>query len=159
MPPPSRDDGYRVFAQSADTRIDIDAWNAHAVRFFATRVGIAREPRGGSNERGPEDAAMLVVSPDGETAGLRSVIARPAEIDDYALAEAADARAGHTGLALLARRCKTVWLVSREGPSDRLALHLATIVASVLLGPILDASAGELFGIKTARAKLAKSVP
>ena len=66
------------------------------------------------------------------------------------------ARAGYTGLALLARRCKTIWLVVREGPSDRLALHLAAILASLLLGPILDASAGELFGIKTARAKLEK---
>jgi hypothetical protein len=47
-----------------------------------------------------------------------------------------------------------VWLVSRKGDRDPLALRLASILASVLLGPILDVQSGELFGVKTARAKL-----
>ena len=60
-----------------------------------------------------------------------------------------------TGLALLARRCQAVWIVERaDGEPDRLALLLSAILASVLLGPILDPARGELFGVKTARAKL-----
>ena len=42
----------------------------------------------------------------------------------------------------------------RIADPDALALRLAAILASVLLGPILDARVPELFGVKTARAKL-----
>ena len=54
----------------------------------------------------------------------------------------------------MARRCQTVWLVARTDDADPLALRLAAILASVVLGPILDARGPELFGVKTARAKL-----
>lgn len=138
-----------VFAQRADLAIDIDAWNAQATRFFATRLGFAEVP--------PSDGtrtARFVVAPDGETPGVRSALARPRDANDLALAEAADARAGVTGLALLARRCPAVWLVERTRSADRIALRLAAVLASLLLGPILDTSAGELFGVKTARRKL-----
>ena len=151
----SLNDGYLVFAQQGDARIEIDAWNAHATRFFATRIGLTQErPHAPDAPSRTTDAVVFVVAPDGEPAGFRSTHARPCEPNDYLLAEAADARAGHTGLALLARRCPTVWLVAREAPSDRLALRLAAILASLLLGPIYDPAAGELFGVKTARAKL-----
>lgn len=151
----SRYDGYLVFAQQGDARIEIDAWNAHATRFFATRIGLTQEqPHPPDAHSRTTDAVVFVVAPDGEPAGIRSTLARPCEPHDYLLAEAADARAGHTGLALLSRRCPTIWVVARESPSDRLALRLAAILASVLLGPIYDPVAGELFGVKTARAKL-----
>jgi hypothetical protein len=143
-----------VFAQQNDARVDIDAWNGHAMRFFATRIGLASE-RLSPHDHRTTDSLVFVVAPDGEPSGLRSVHARPCETDDYELASQTDARNGPTGLALLAERCHTVWLVVREAPSDRLALRLAAILASILLGPILDAAAGELFGVKTARAKLA----
>ena len=144
-----------VFAQPGDASVDVDALNAHAMRFFATRIGLAQErPQSPDEHSLPTDGAVFVVAPDGEPAGMRSTLVRPCEPSDYLLAEAADARAGHTGLALLARRCATIWLVVREGSSDRLALRLATILASLLLGPIYDPVAGELFGVKTARAKL-----
>ena len=45
------------------------------------------------------------------------------------------------------------WSSARRDP-DPLALRLAAILASVLLGPILDVRVPELFGVKTARAKL-----
>jgi hypothetical protein len=145
--PPSRDDALLVFSQRADTGVDITAWNAHAVRFFATRIGLTKD-------RPTAGEAEFVIAPDAEPPGVRSAFARPSDPEDQALAEAADARAGHTGLALLARRCRTVWVVAREDERDRLALRLASILASILLGPILDSRAGELFGVKTARAKL-----
>ncbi len=153
--PPTREHAYLVFAQQDDARIDIDAWNAHATRFFATRIGLTTERRYVTGERLPRrDEVELIVAPDGELPGRRSAFARPSEAEDLALAEAADARAGSTGLGLLARRCATVWLVARIAQPDGLALRLAAILASVLLGPILDGAAGELFGVKTARAKL-----
>jgi hypothetical protein len=137
-----------VFAQQRDARVAIDAWNAHAVRFFATRIGLAEDRADASEPLG------FVVAPDGAAPGIRSVVARARAPEDLARAQALDPG---TGLALVARRCPTVWVVARESPSDALALRLAAILASVLLGPILDSEAGaqgELFGVKTARAKL-----
>jgi hypothetical protein len=148
---PGRNEGYWVFAQPSDWRVDVDAWNAHAMRFFGTRIELDSEMR-----HGPDGRAVFVVAPEGEASGQRSTYARRCEVDDYARADAADARMGHSGLSLLARRCQTIWVVVREGPSDRLSLRLSAILASILLGPILDASTEELFGVKTARAKLAQ---
>jgi hypothetical protein len=151
MPTPRREDAFVVFAQRSDARIDVQVWSAHAERFFATRLGLTADKRYGGDEPST-DQATFVVAPEGEPPGIRHVFARPGQADDFALAEAADT-AG-TGLALLARRCGMVWLVLREMRRDPLALRLAAILASVLLGPILDYSANELFGVKTARAKL-----
>ncbi len=143
--PPSLDRAYLVFGQRTDARVDVDAWNAHATRFFATRIGLASVDPG---------EPSFVVAPDGEAPGVRAGFPRPTGVEDLALAEAAEARAGGGGLSLLARRCGIVWVIEREGPEDALALRLAAILASVLLGPILDCASGEIFGVKTARAKL-----
>jgi len=159
-----------VFAQRADVSIDIDAWNAHATRFFATRIGFAELPPNGSVSAAARDrhdrgagaddggavTARFVVAPEGDTPGIRRAFVRLRDDQDLAPAEAADARVGATGLALLARRCSAVWLVERTGSGDRIALRLATVLASILLGPILDTTGGELFGLKTARQKFEK---
>jgi hypothetical protein len=152
-----RESAYLVFAQRADARIDIAAWSAQAERFFSTRLGLAEEKRYAAGQAAPRsDEARVVVAPAGEAPGIRSTCARPSEADDLALAVSADERIGPggTGLALVARRCQTVWLVSRTVDADLLALRLAAILASIMLGPILDVRVPELFGVKTARAKL-----
>jgi hypothetical protein len=152
-----RDAGYVVFAQRADARIDIDAWSVHAERFFSTRLGLAEDKRYAAGVAAPRsDDARFVIAPAGETPGIRAAGARPCDDDDLALALHADERAGPggTGLALVARRCQTVWLIPRTLDPDPLALRLAAIFASILLGPILDARVPELFGVKTAREKL-----
>jgi hypothetical protein len=147
-----------VFAQRRDARVDIEAWNAHAERFFATRLGLAEPKRDPADGEAPvNDTARFVVAPVGSGAsgaGVRAASARPRTAEDLALAEAADARAGGTGLALLARRCDMVWTIDRDGPDDLLALRLAVILASALLGPILDLRSGALFGAKTGRGML-----
>jgi len=152
-----REEAFLVFAQRADARIDIAGWNAQAERFFSTRLGLTEDKRYPAGHAAPlADGARFVIAPQGEPPGIRSAHARPRDPEDLALAAAADERAGigGTGLALVARRCPTVWLVSRELDSDPLALRLAAILASVLLGPVLDVRVPELFGVKTARAKL-----
>jgi hypothetical protein len=139
-----------VFAQRAQAHLEIDAWNQHGERFFGTRIGLA-EPldRGG----------RIVIAPEGCDPGVRSVEGRSRNEDDLVRADRAEARAGGGGLALLARRCPTVWLIEGQSPTDALALRLAAVMASVLLGPILDLAAGELFGVKTARMKLDAVAP
>lgn len=144
---------YLVFAQRSDARCEIDAWRRNGERFFGTTVGLTVDKRYGGIY--PDvDAARVVVAPGENVGGVRLCYARPATGADQDAAARADARAGYTGLADLARRCKTVWLVERQGEADRTALLLAAVVASVLLGPILDVGAAELFGVRTARVKL-----
>ena len=159
---------FAVFAQARDASVDIEAWNRHAERFFATRVGLTEERRGPAATM---DVVGFVIAPAEERPAVRRAFARPAQEEDYARAEAAEATAPGAGLARLARRCGMVWLVEREDAmdesvgetvgetvgtrdGDRAALLLAAILASILLGPILDGRTRELFGVKTARAKL-----
>jgi hypothetical protein len=138
---------FVVFSQATSSGIDIAGWDGHAARFFRTRLSLA----------GPADphGSAVRVAPDGQPAGVRRIRMRPREAGDLAAAEAADA--GNTGLALLARRCGAVWLVEREAEDAPLAgstaLRLAAIVASVVLGPILDSRVPELLGVKTARSR------
>jgi len=138
---------YVVFSLSADAHVDVRAWDAHAQRFFATRLELV----------GDADAVeirLAVTPPGGGAEGERCIAWRARREEDLAAADAAERRAGGGGLAGLARRCPTVWLVERAGEDDPLALRLAAIMASVHLGPVLDARGPELFGVKTARAKL-----
>jgi hypothetical protein len=146
-----------VFAQPAMPRVDVDAWNAHATRFFATRLGLAEVKRDGPGEPPWTEPTRLVVAPDGQAAGIRTIAARPSDERDLAMAAATETRAAGSGLALLARRCPTIWRVDRDGDDDALALRLAAILASLLLGPILDPSGPDIFGVKTARERLARA--
>jgi hypothetical protein len=146
--PPALEGSYLVFAQAKEARADIDGWDAHAHRFFGTHVGLAG---------GEAPAWRLVIAPTSEAPAIRFVFARPREAGDLAWADAADPRG--SGMALLARRCPMVWLVSRDGiaSDDRPSLRLAAILASVFLGPILDVRVPELLGVKSARARLDRS--
>jgi hypothetical protein len=137
---------YVVFSSSPDARADVVAWDAHALRFFATRLGVL----------GDLDAPELrvhVTPPRGEP-GERLLASRPRAAEDLALADLAEQRAGGGGLVLVARRCQRVWLVGRREGDDPLALRLSMALASIHLGPVLDARGPDLFGVKTAREKL-----
>lgn len=142
----SNPDGFLVvFAQRARALLEVEAWNRQGERFFSTRIGLA-EPL--------ENGGRLVVAPHGRDPGVRRVEGRGRQESDLLQADIAESRAGGGGLGELARRCPTVWLVERESAGDLLALQLAAVMASVLLGPILDPAACQLFGVKTARAKI-----
>jgi hypothetical protein len=125
--------------------LEVDAWNAHGERFFGTRIGLAEPAKGGGR---------LVIAPEGLDPGMRAIEGRERDEMDLARADIAEARAGGGGLAALARRCQTVWLIERVGATDMLALRLAAIMASVLLGPIVDPGTCDIFGVKTARLRL-----
>jgi hypothetical protein len=148
--------GYLVFSQQAVTpaAVNVEAWSAQAERFFDARLGLAEPVR----EAAGSVELRLVLTPSGGGAGILAVRGRASTEHDRALADAGERLAGGGGLALLARRCPGVWHVERRGDVDPLALRLAAIFASILLGPIVDRTSGEIFGVKTARAKLASVV-
>lgn len=151
---PKRTESFTVFAQRNDAILEANLWERHASQFFSTKVGLTIEKKYGDIAPPIVDAARVVVAPPEVPPGTRFCYARPREDDDFDAADAADARAGSTGLDLLAKRCGYVWLVAAEGEDDRLAMLLAAIIASVVLGPILSPDQQTLFGVRTARSKL-----
>jgi hypothetical protein len=137
-----------VFAQQPGPSLDVAAWDAQARRFFATRLTLV------SVEGQAE--ALVRVAPGKGAAKERRVSARARTAEDLAMADAAEAKHGG-GLGGLAHRCPTVWSIACEGEDDTTALLLAAILASVGLGPVLDPRGPEIFGVKTARAKLERA--
>jgi hypothetical protein len=137
---------YLVFSQRTDASVDAAAWDAQSRRFFGATLAVSA------------DGGRLAVTPVGQAPAERAVRARAANDGDYALAAEAEARMSGGGLGQLARRCPVVWEVAREADPDPDALRIAAVLASMLLGPIVDPGAERgpaIFGVKTAREKLA----
>lgn len=153
---PARTSCFTVFAQRPDARVELATWQQHAARFFEARVGLVVDKSYDTHRGFPHvDAARVVIAPPNAPGATRYCFARPREGDDLAAAEDADIAAGSPGLGLLARRCPVVWLVVAEDGDDGAALLFSAILASVVLGPILAPDQRALFGVRTARAKLA----
>jgi hypothetical protein len=154
---PPRAGAFTVFAQRPDARLDVAELQRHAARFFATRLGLTVDKRYGVEAPPRVDAARIVVATAAEaSSGTRLVFGRPATDDDHAAAQAAERAQQTTGMAELARRCATVWLVraADAADGDPVALAVAAVLAGVFLGPILPPGGDALFGVKTARLRL-----
>jgi hypothetical protein len=151
--PPSPEASFVVFAQRPDARLDLDSLRRNASRFFGARLGLTVEKHYGEVAPETDAARVVLASDDGLTSGTRLCFGRRADLADRARIEAAERAAGTTGMALLAQRCATVWLVE-GGHEDRVALLVAAIFASVLLGPIVPPRGDEAFGVRTARLRL-----
>ncbi len=151
---PARDRSYAVFAQRSDLRLDVDALKRQAEQFFATKLGLSVDKR--YDDRAPyADAARVVIAGgDGTAAGTRLIYGRAVDTTDLVAAEEAERAMGTYGLALLAQRCKTIWMVVPEVEEDRAALSIAAIFASSMLGPILGPGGKEIYGVRGARLKL-----
>jgi hypothetical protein len=157
LPAPERSSSYLVFAQRPDACLDMRAIKQHAQRFFATKIGLTVEKSYRDDPPMSDAARVVVSSDDGLVSGTRLCFGRAADMTDLALVEEAERTQGSTGMALLAQRCPTVWLIETEGgEDDRVALALAAILASVLLGPIVPPKADRVFGVRSARLELEK---
>jgi hypothetical protein len=149
---PARGAAFTIFSQRPDAVLDIGTLKQQASRFFNAKLGLTVEKKYASYL--PEaDAARLVLSAN-EAAGTRLVYGRRADGSDLAAAEEAERQMDTSGMSLLAQRCPTVWLVTFESEDDRVALTIAAIFASVMLGPIISPKGDEIFGVRTARMKL-----
>jgi len=154
LPSPKPSAAFLVFAQRPDAALDIGALKAQASRFFGAKVGLTVEKEYGGYAPDTDAARIVLASDDGTANGTRLVFGRPTHPSDHMLAEEAERAQNTTGMALLAQRCPTVWLIVRESEDDRAALTLAAIFASVMLGPIVPPKGDEIFGVRTARLKL-----
>jgi hypothetical protein len=151
---PERTTAFTVFAQRPDAALDVAALRTQASRFFATKIGLTVDKQYDAFTPDTDAARIVVSSDDGTASGTRLVFGRPVHPADLVAAEEAERAQNTSGMALLAQRCPTVWLVVREADDDRVSLTIAAIFASVFLGPILSPKGDELFGVRTARMKL-----
>lgn len=154
MAAPERASAFTVFAQRPRPTLDVSSLKVQAGRFFSARLGLTVEKRYGVALPVADAAHVVLASEGDETNGTRLAYGRRADAADVAAAEQAERAQGTYGMALLARRCETVWLVACESDDDRVALTIAAVIASTLLGPILPPAGDELFGVRTARMKL-----
>lgn len=154
LPAPPRARSYSVFSQRPDVVLDIEAIKRQAERFFATKVGLTVDKRYDGDVPLADVARIVVSGGDGTAAGTRLCYGRAADSADVAAAEEAERAQGTSGMALLANRCPTMWIIVPESEEDRAALLLAAIFASTMLGPILAPGGQEVFGVRTARMKL-----
>jgi hypothetical protein len=154
MVAPALATSYTVFAQSNLVRLDVPALRHHAAQFFRAQVGLTVEKRY-DEQSPPSDAARIVLSSEDATAsGTRLVYGRFVTPSDVDAADEAERAIGTYGLALLARRCPTLWSVVPNSANDRTALTLAAVLASTYLGPILSPGGREIIGVRSARLKL-----
>ena len=147
---PAREACFTVFAQQKAARIDLDAWENHAARFFPTRLGLTADKRyeGASGPR--EDCARVVLFPAGGSPG-RASLRKAADRPRPRRRRAGRSRRLRDGAAR-ARDADTSgsWSAKARDPTA-LALRLAAIIASVVLGPILTPDGSAIFGVKTAK--------
>lgn len=151
---PAFDRTYAVFSQRSDAALEIEAIKRQAERFFTSRVGLTVDKRYGDVAPEVDAARVVIAAGDATASGTRLCYGRPIDTADLAAAESAERAMGTYGLALLAQRCKTIWLVVPEVEEDRVALTLAAIFASHMLGPIMSPGGQELYGVRGARLKL-----
>ena len=151
---PYREACFSVFAQRTDLHLDAAALKHQASTFFDAKLGLTVDKRYDVESPALDAARVVLVCDDGSAAGTRLVFGRPVAPDDLVAAAEAERRAGTFGLTELAHRCRILWLVVPDATDDRVALTLAAIFASTMLGPILSPDAESLFGVRTARLKL-----
>ena len=146
---------WRVFVQRTDARIDIAALENQAARFFRTKIGLMAPKRYDEAAPPSVDEAEIAIAPPARDTSIRRIVVRPVADEEYVLAAELEHERSVTGLSALARRCNYVVEVERAGGDDAASLLLAAILASTHLGPIMDVDARDLFGVKTARIRLA----
>lgn len=146
---------YLVFVQRFDARFAVPELEAQAARFFSTKLGLMAPKRARAAPPLVDHARFAVAMGEDARAEVRAVLLRAAGPADHTLALTLENERGATGLGGLARRCQYVAEIERLAADDRAALLLAAIFASTHLGPIVDVEGRDLFGVKTARVRLA----
>ncbi len=151
---PDRDRAYAVFSQNESLRLDFEGIKRHAAQFFGTKLGMTVDKRYGDMAPETDAARIVMAGSDPSATGTRLCYGRAVDASDLHAAEGAERAMGTCGLALLAQRCPTLWIVVPETEDDRAALSLATILASTFLGPILSPGGREILGVRSGRLKL-----
>lgn len=134
---------YLVFAQLAEPMVPFEALRAQGKAHF--QAALTRDE--GSFERTPRVHISSALG-----FGDFLVLARPATSDDYARAQSAELRGRAAGMAGLAMRCPTVFVVEPDPDTKTsVVFEFCALLAAVGLGPVLPPDDSTLLGVRSAR--------
>ncbi len=159
LSPPLRQGSYAVFAQRSAPVLDMRALGSNAASFFGAKLGLTVDKHYDASSPSIDAARVVVWTPNRRANGTRLCVGRRACPEDLQAVANAETLQGTFGMAQLARRCESVWLIACESSDpedDPVALLLSAIFASVMLGPILAPASNKAFGVRTARLTLEK---
>jgi len=148
----------RVFSQQLDLVAALPQLLAHARRFFAAELEVLSS----SPPERPELALAYVTlrldSARYPGSGTFRIEARRPSEADQAAAESAEVRGRAGGMAQLAARCVSLWVLTAEGEITGSAeLQLSALLASVALGPVLPEDESTLYGVRGAMERAEKA--
>ena len=163
---------YTVFAQAAETVTSLagrigaarapglvamtalraDGVDARTASASAVSPEPLRDTRAAAEHpKGWSGITWLDVESDGTKARF-SVIERPVLPDDLERARRAEIRGRAAGMATLAARCSTVWvLTAPDDAPEWLVLEACARLAFAALGPVLPPGEETLLGVRSAR--------
>jgi len=149
---------YVVFCQHAEPFVDLVSILGNARRYFEASIDVLSQKCDPDDPRA-KSATFSLTSAKRGYSGRFSVTARLRTHEDLAKARAAEERGRAGGMALLAERCPTVWVVEPEDDTAPAAtLNLSAILAATALGPVLPPDGSTLFGVRGAMERLEKLV-
>ncbi|HEY4116799.1 MAG TPA: hypothetical protein VGM56_03035 [Byssovorax sp.] len=149
---------FTVLSPEPDARVDAERWAHQARRFFSLELDVVtpkRYPTGAfpladrlevDVARGLSRGRVVVVTlpearvPSAKRGGVRAAIAM---------------RRG--GMDAVAERARRVWQIAPATGDARAAIAVAAVLASELLGPVVEGAGLDVFGVKGARERLAKA--
>jgi hypothetical protein len=138
---------YLVFSQAPEGSAVPDLVARASARFDVTVTAVAGESE-------PTAAKHSLRASGHGIEGRFSLAVRTTNEADIARARVAEAAGRAAGMATLATRCNTVWVVSPDDDSPEwLALEVSAVLAFAALGPILPADDSTLLGVRSAQAR------
>lgn len=148
----------RVFSQQPDLVSALPQLLAHARRFFAAEVTVLSASPPERHDPAQAHVTLRLESARYPGHGTFRIEARPNRDADRAVAESAERRGKAGGMAQLAARCGSVWVVTAEGATAGSAeLQLSALLASVALGPVLPSDESTLYGVRGAMERAEKA--
>jgi hypothetical protein len=145
---------YSILAPEPSSMLHAERIRHQAMRFFRLELRLVSEKRYPGGGFPTSDRATFSIAHGSEQRSLE-VITLPLDRAPAVRSAATDAAARvGAGLDLLVARAVRLWQIPSEA-DDPFPLALAAVLASLLLGPIVPPSATTVFGVKTARERLA----
>jgi hypothetical protein len=141
---------HLVFAQALAPIGDTSAFSGNAQRYF--KATLQALP-------GAEGSTRIELEGPRGVSGTFSIRQRARTADDLERARLAEQRGRAAGMAGLAERCPTVWLIEPDAGAHQAAtLMLCAIIASAALGPVLPPDDSTLFGVRGAMERVERSL-
>ena len=152
------DRAYSLFAAEPSARVDIARWAHQARRFFDASLEVTPAKKY-PDQRAPDRDEMTIEIVAAKTAIERVRVVTVPLIDApgaFTVAMRACEAIGGAGMDAVVARAVRLWQVE-DAPSSPAALRVASVLAAILLAPIVPPDARAIFGVKGARERLAKT--